>query len=159
MLVTKGRRSSRNIKAMKNFKNELQKLSWQELYLLVVDIFFPVAPREKDDSQFIQQFKSDFKKEDIQRNAVSIFGELFLENNQKKISRKIEDIIYVLNNSVDSLEDPLFDEIETLQQVISMAIWKYKMPLRDDLEQFAREYDRIDDERERLRLILKPRSK
>lgn len=55
--------------------------------------------------------------------------------------------IYSYQECGESLE-----ALAVLQEIISIALWKYRKDVGDQLERFAREFDRLDVREERRRL-------
>lgn len=54
---------------------------------------------------------------------------------------------------------PVLDALQFVQSIIVTAMWKYGVAVGDELEAFARDYDRLDTEQDRQRLYQEVVSK
>lgn len=86
-----------------------------------------------------------YKSEDLLQN-------LFGGNHIKLLFNEALRIISKENfeNSIDAINCLKF-----IQDIGSMAMWKYNIKVDNDLEDFIRDFDRLDVEFERKRLYLK----
>ncbi len=81
-----------------------------------------------------------------------IFSEIFRLDRQPEVVSEVDRLLDDLSKSVSS-EQSIFDDLEYLQILASSALWKYQIELCPELERFARDFDRIDDWRERARIL------
>jgi hypothetical protein len=139
---------------MKTLIEMASSLSWIEL-LGILCGFIDHAQCKYDifRSNSLDSFNSEFARADIERSLPDIYALLFCRDRQDHVATEIGDLLETLKRKVRDPQDSLFNEIEFLQQVVSTALWKYGIQIKPALESFAREFDRIDDERERLRII------
>lgn len=105
-----------------------------------------------NDNQVNQKILQNFSLKDIQFNQETIFKHLLIPNNQIILLNIKNDYLKKLKN-IYQVTDPLFDEIEAFQVILSIGLWKYHLSLNEELERFVRDFDRIDDDRERIVFI------
>lgn len=48
--------------------------------------------------------------------------------------------------------EKMIDMLAFMQEILAAALWKYNQKVEVDMENFAREFDRLDVEGERVRL-------
>lgn len=139
---------------MKTLIETASSLSWIEL-LRILCGFIEHTQCKYDlfRSSSLDDFNSEFTRTDIERSLPEIYALLFDGDRQEHIATEIGGFLEVLKKRVRDPQDSLFNEIEFLQQVVSTALWKYGIQIKPELESFLREFDRIDDEIERLRII------
>jgi hypothetical protein len=81
------------------------------------------------------------------------YAYLFKSENQLLFMDEITTQIKKLENINQRSFDEVFDVLEVLQAIGSTALWKYEMSLLANIEEFVRDFDRIDDSSERVRII------
>ncbi len=138
---------------MKSIFDELSKLSWMDLLNIILHFMGHEPKKYVDNSSILRDFKSEFDCLDIERSIPDIYKLLFRYENQEILSVEIKKMLMKLKDEANSPQHQVFDEIESIQQIISTAMWRYKIQLLPYLENFAKEFDRIDDDRERYRKL------
>ncbi|WP_353569913.1 hypothetical protein [Candidatus Albibeggiatoa sp. nov. BB20] len=140
---------------MKNIFEEISNLFYTELLTLLCDFNdHALCKYDSVHSKNLENFKSKFVFIDIEHSIPYIYEQLFSIKYQEDIINELRILLDVLKKDASN-NHPVFSDIEFLQTIISTALWKYEIPIQRELEIFAREFDRIDDPAERLRIISK----
>ena len=63
------------------------------------------------------------------------------------------DLLKELKNDPKGEMSELLDALSCLQTICSIALWTFRCNLRPELDYFTREFDRLDMQSERLRLL------
>lgn len=81
-----------------------------------------------------------------------VYENLFSESCQSVLGEVYSDLVRQIRDvDFDSAVD-LISAFSFLQLMLATGLWKYKMQIPSGLEIFVRDFDRLDDESERLRL-------
>lgn len=91
---------------------------------------------------------------DDRLNIEDNYRSLFTEPGPSSVETLYRNLLLSLRDvPYKSCADMLYG-FQFLQVVLATALWKYKLSTGDALENFAREYDRLDVEEEKRRLYL-----
>lgn len=138
---------------MKTLSERISMMLLTELLSILCRLIKSTSSRYyKVQSVEVEKFFLDFALIDIERSEVKIYEYLFKKENQSMLCKEVDSLLESLKDESCS-RATIFDDIEFLQQIVASALWKYRLPLSPQLEDFARDFDRIDDESERLRVI------
>ncbi|MFC4820071.1 hypothetical protein [Dokdonella ginsengisoli] len=89
---------------------------------------------------------------DDRRNELNIYKGIFSNKNRSDFESIYLGLRRLIKGkSYDSSHDFLA-AMRFLQQVVSVALWKYGLEVGATMEDFAREFDRLDVPEERIRL-------
>jgi hypothetical protein len=90
---------------------------------------------------------------DLQRNEPQLFSALCQNEDQLAGLRRLYDgLLADLKTSDEAGREHVLDALQFVQGVVATALWKYQQSPGDDLETFARTFDRLDIASERHRL-------
>jgi len=132
-------------------------MKWSELMSIVIWRRNLINKRYIRSSKLLDDFKSEVLSSDIDNALPIVYTLLFSIENQKLISLEVDKLLEKLRTTVSS-SDPLFTDLAVLQSVTATALWKYEIDISSNLEDFAREFDRVDDNIVRLHLMEKYRN-
>ena len=141
---------------MKTINEEILKLSWIELLSVIGSLTANSQIRyELSFSKSVEELFSEFQKTDIERALPQIYAIFFSDTHQEKFTQEIDELLRKLKQDGLDCRDSIFDDIEWMQRIVAMALWRYELSLKPELENFAREFERVDDEWTRNFLISK----
>lgn len=90
--------------------------------------------------------------DDDRRNAEIYYRQLFSEDCRSFIESTYASVMKKMSeSSYSEAADPLL-ALAFLQEIVATALWKYGLDAGKELTKFAREFDRLDVETERMRL-------
>jgi hypothetical protein len=90
--------------------------------------------------------------EDERRNERACYERLFSNECRAFVEVFYSDMTNRMKHgSYGEAAGPLF-VLAFLQEIVATALWKYDLDVGEELTQFAREFDRLDVETERVRL-------
>jgi hypothetical protein len=90
--------------------------------------------------------------EDDSRNERDIYISLFSEDCRPFVEGLVLDMSKELSALPYERSADVLSSLALVQEMIATALWKYKCAVGPRLESFAREFDRLDRDEERLRL-------
>jgi hypothetical protein len=92
--------------------------------------------------------------DDDMRNQSSLYADLFSESCESVVHRLLQNVLDAMRGKPYVECDDLFNAALILQMLVATAMWRYGCSVDQQLEQFARGFDRLDVESERARLFL-----
>jgi hypothetical protein len=92
---------------------------------------------------------------DDERNVADLYERLFRDNEAPQIEMLYFKLLNEMKgNSYDACSDVL-GALVFLQHILAVALWRYRMNVCQALEEFTREFDRLDVPSERIRLYTR----
>ena len=135
-------------------KDALLSLSCFDLLAVINDFTkTPTDRYKKHESAPLKNFLQVYSAIDIQRAMPDVISTVFSSQNRIEFNGEIETILQLIRNEAIDATHSSFGDLEFLHSVVAKALWQYKLDLDPNLEGFAKEFDRIDDKEERLRII------
>lgn len=96
---------------------------------------------------------TSLKIEDDVANLPFLYEKLFSHECSIFLLKKYKDICDEMASLRFCECDKHFEFLMFIQEVLATALWKFGLSVGGDLEQFARDFDRLDVQEERLRLF------
>jgi len=140
-------------------KDVLLSLSCFDLLAVISKLTKSSSVRYKEhESEPLKGFLQTYDATDIQREMSDVISSVFSKNNKFVFNSEIRKTLDTIRKEAIEVTHPSFGDLEFLQNIVAKALWQYEIELDPNLEIFAREFDRIDDNEERLRLICRLRN-
>lgn len=123
---------------------------------LLEKMYFLFLLNGEDRAPWIEEYLGDVDRpnisDDDRRDELSIYRDIFSNKNRSDFESVYLSLRRLIKGkSYDSSHDFLA-AMRFLQQVVSVALWKYGLEVGATMEDFAREFDRLDVPEERIRL-------
>jgi hypothetical protein len=133
---------------------ELGKLETKDLLILLTrHIKHKKCNYDLTASEQLLDFLSQHSEIDIRRSLQCTYIEIF--RREEYLVVELSNLMNILKYEAKESDHYIFNDIEFFQQVVSTALWKYNLPIHEQLENFAREFDRIDDENMKIKILMK----
>lgn len=101
---------------------------------------------------WIESYVSEKYKSNASADERYLYRVLFSEGKRKKVESIYASLSSGMKGAPYKSCEDLLDAMAFIQEVASAAMWKYGQDVGGVIEKFAREYDRLDIESERVRL-------
>ena len=90
--------------------------------------------------------------EDVRRNLPVVYERLFSSRCRAFLDRLYDDAMEAMRGVPIQQCAQAIEALAVVQEIVAVALWKYNLAATPSLEQFARTFDRLDDEGERRAL-------
>ena len=92
---------------------------------------------------------------DDEKNESTLYGKLFNEEGRRKFEALYQRLLNEMRQASYEECSEVFEALMFFQQVAATALWKYHCNIGQEVELFARDFDRLDIPSERRRLYEK----
>lgn len=101
--------------------------------------------------QYLDIVIPDVPSVDDHRNASDFYRQL-VESQPKALDEAFRRLLSDMHGLPYEHSAGLLDALRFLQNILAIALWKYQLPVSEELERFARAFDRLDVAHVRRRL-------
>ncbi|MBB3214888.1 hypothetical protein FHW67_004212 [Herbaspirillum sp. Sphag1AN] len=89
---------------------------------------------------------------DDKRNEPGTYETLFSQEHQEKLKQLYLELLNEMNGVTYQQCGDVLDALEFIQEISAAGLWKYRQRVDVIIEEFVRDFDRLDVPEERIRL-------